>query len=105
MAGDDQRHVLVGFEELVGIADVPCFVRVGEIALGKVGVGGLQRATNGFETDAIAIELVGIGLNANGGTCASPNEALADALPLRELLRKDGIGGVINLGRRNIVRG
>ena len=66
MASDYERHVLVGFEELVGIANIPCLVRVGESALGQVGIGGLQRCTKLFETDAVAIELVGIGFNANG---------------------------------------
>ena len=104
MAGDDERHVFVGFKELVGIADVPCFVCVGERAFGQIGIRGLQRTTNGLETDAVAVELIGIGFNPNGGTRASPNEDLADTFDLSELLRQDGIGGVINLRRPKIVR-
>src|SRR5580658_6856970 len=105
MASDDKRHVLVGFEELVGIADIPRFVGVRERSLCQIGVGGLQRTTNGFETDAVAVELVEIGFNPNGGTRASPSEDLADPLHLSELLSQDGIGGVIDLSWRNIVRG
>ena len=104
MASDYERHVLVGFEELVGIANVPCFVRVGEGALGQVGVGGLQRCTKLFETDAVTVELVGIGFNPNGRARASPNKYLAHSLNLSELLRQDGVGGVIDLRWRKIVR-
>ena len=81
------------------------FLIVGDRAFGEVGVGGLQSLAHGFETHAVAVQLRGIYFHADGGTRAAPDEDLTDTVNLRELLREDGVGGVVNLRRRNIFGG
>ena len=104
VTGNDQRPVFVGFEELVGVGDVVGATGIGERAFGEIGVGGLQRAANGFETDVVTVQEIGIYLDADRGTRAAPSENLADAFHLGDFLREDGVGGVINLRRGNVVR-
>src|SRR5271163_2926091 len=103
MASDDERLVLEGFEELVAVADIPGFLAVGQRAFGEIGVGGLQRSANRVQSDAVTIQLIGICFHANSWARAAPRKNLTHALHLRDFLSEDGIGGVVNLGRRNVV--
>ena len=64
----------------------------------------LQSRADRFETDAVAVQLLRIDFHADGGLRTAADEDLADAFDLRELLREDGIRGVVHLRRRNIVR-
>src|SRR5258706_7932206 len=105
MAGDDEGLVFVGVIELIGVGDCPSLFRVRERALGEIGIGRLQRFANGFQTDAVAIELVRVRLDADSRTGAAPGENLADTFHLCEFLREDGIRGVVNLRGRDVVRG
>ncbi len=105
MSTNDQRLVFVGLEELVGIRQIPMLLIIGQGTFSEVGVGRLNRCAQRFETDAIAVELVGIGFHPNGWARASPSEDLTDAFNLGKFLSEDGIGSVIDLGRGNIVRG
>ncbi len=103
MAGDDEGLIFVGLEELIGIGDRPTLFRVGERALGEIGIGDLQRSANGFQTDAIAIELIRICFDAHRGTGAAPSENLADTFNLSNFLGEDGIGGIVNFRGWDVV--
>ncbi len=103
MSSDDQGLIFVRFEELVGIGHGPSLFGVGEGAFCQVGVGRLKRFANRFQTDAVAIELIGIHLDAHGRAGAAPREHLADTFDLCELLGKDGISGIVDFRRRNVV--
>src|SRR5258707_4979496 len=98
MARDDERLVFVRFEELISVGDDDGEFAVGERTFGEVCVRTTKSAANLFETDAVAVDLVGIDADADGGTRASPSEDLGDALHLREFLREDGVRRVINFG-------
>ncbi len=102
MPSDDERLIFVSFEKLVGIGDGPRLPGIRESALGKVCVGPLERLANRFQTDSVAVELIRVYFDAYGRAGAAPRKYLADAIDLRELLREDGIGRVVNLRRGNI---
>jgi len=105
MSTNDQRLVFVGLEELVGVRQIPVLLVIGQGTFSEVGVSRLNRCAQRLETDAIAVELVGIGFHANRWARASPGEDLTDAFNLGKFLSEDGISSVIDLGRGNIVRG
>src|SRR5258707_6652061 len=98
MARDDERLVFVRFEELISVGDDDGAFVVGERTFGEVCVRTTKSAANLFETDAVAVDLVGIDADAHGGTRAAPREDLADALHLREFLGEDGVRGVVKFG-------
>src|SRR6266403_3535170 len=77
-------------------------MRIRESTFGKIRVGSLERFANCFEADSIAVELVRVHFDAHGGTRTAPGKNLADAFHLRELLREDGIGSIVDLRGRNI---
>ena len=99
---NDEGLVFVSLKELIGVGDVPGLLGVGERTLSEVRVGRLQRCAHGFKADSVAIEFVGIRLYPDGRAGASPDSHLPHSLHLGELLRKDGIGGIVNLGRWDI---
>src|SRR5215831_5796225 len=104
MAGDDQRLVFIGFEELVGVGDGPHMRGVSDVTFSQVGVGGLQALADSFKANTVAVDEIRIHAHANGGTRATPSKNLADAFDLRELLRQYGIGRVVKLRLRNVGR-
>jgi hypothetical protein len=57
---------------------------------------------DGFQTDAIAVEKIGIDGNTDCGTRTAPTENLADTFDLGKFLGEDRVSGVINLRRRNV---
>src|SRR5256885_16523914 len=73
-----------------------------DLAFRKVRIGGLQASANGFQTDAIAVDKIGIDGNTDCGTRTAPTENLADTFDLGKFLGEDRVSGVINLRRRNV---
>src|SRR6202011_543859 len=57
---------------------------------------------DGFQADSVRVELIRIHFYSNRWARAAPREDLSNAFDLRQLLRQDGISGVINLRWRNI---
>src|SRR6266849_4812902 len=105
MAGDNEWLVFVGLKQLIGVSDRPGLFGIGERAFGEVGVGGLQRFANGFQTDSVAIELVRVRFDTDGGTRATPGEDLAHAFHLSNFLGEDRISGIVYLRGWDVVRG
>src|SRR5260370_41422911 len=68
---DDERLIFVSLEKLVGIGEGPRLLGVSESALCEGGVGGLQRFSNRFQTDSIAIELIGVHFDRHGGSATA----------------------------------
>ena len=66
-------------------------------ALGAIGVGPGQSRAHRVQPDAVAAQLHRIQLDAHRGTRSAADEALAHALNLRDLLRQNGVGQVVNL--------
>ncbi len=94
----------MGLEKLIGVGYGPSFLRVRKGALGKIGVSRLQRRANGIETDAVAVELIRIGFHTYRRAGAPPDLHLSYSLDLRELLRQDRIGSIVNFGGGDILR-
>ena len=105
MPRDDEGLIFVRFEKLVGVGNVDGAPIVGHRTFGQICVGGLQGFAHGFEADPVAVQLRGIYFYPHGRTRTAPDKNLADAFNLREFLRKNGIGGVVNLRRRNVFGG
>jgi len=105
VAGDDERVIFVGFEELIRVGDGDGAMVVRERTFCEIGVGAAERGADLFEADAIAVDLIGIDADADGGARAAPREDLADAFDLREFLREDGIGSVVNFRGLDVRRG
>jgi hypothetical protein len=102
--GDDHRSPLIGVEELVIGADRPRPGRIGELALGGIGVGGAERLAHLLEADADLAHQRGVELRAHGGARAAAHEHLADAVDLGELLGQDRVRGVVDAADRYGVR-
>ena len=96
VAGDDGR-IVAGLENLVVVADLPAMVRVLKGALGPVGVGVGQRGAHRLQADAVRAQLHGVQLDAHRRAGAAADKNLAHALDLRDLLRQDGVGHVVDL--------
>ena len=104
IAGNDRR-VVAGLEYLVVVADLPAMVRVLESAFGPVGVGARQRRAHSLQADAVRAQLHRVQFDAHSGAGAAADKDLAHAIDLRDLLRQDGIGHVIDLRLGHHVRG
>jgi len=60
VAGDDERVIFVGFEELIRIRDGDGAIVVRERTFGELALGAAERGAYLFEADAVAVDLVGI---------------------------------------------
>src|SRR5713226_3447736 len=105
MAGNNQRLILIGLKELVGVRNARHPRGVGDRTLRQVSVGGLQRAANGLETDVVRVELIGIHFHAYRRARTAHGRNLTDAVDLREFLRQDRIRRIVDLRGRNVFRG
>ena len=97
MIGDHQRLVVGGFEDLVVGAHLPHAVAVREMALGRVGVGGVENAADLLQADAVLVQRVGVQLDAHAGQRAAAHRHLSHAADLRQALRHDGGGRVVHV--------
>ena len=105
MARHNQGLVFVRPEELVRSCNRPGPPGIRKRAFCKVGIGRPQGVANLLEADSVAVELVRIDFDTNGGPRASPGKHLADTFDLSELLGEDGVSGIVDLGGRNVLRG
>ena len=99
LPGDDERPVFLSLEELVRRIDLPLFRAVLDLALWPIGIGIAQRRAHLLEADPITIELRRISVHAHGRPRAAADVDLAHALHLRDLLREDRIGRIIDIRR------
>jgi len=83
-------RLVVGVQLVALVADV-------DRALGGIGIGGRQRRPDILEPDAVLEQRVGIQLDPHRRERAATDLHLADAAHLRQLLREDGVGGVVHL--------
>ena len=98
VVGDDKRGVVDRLEELVVVLDGVGVLRVGEVALGQVGVGAGQCGAHLLEPNAVFVEARGGSApRARRGSELPPTTDLPDALELREFLRQHGGGRVVHL--------
>src|SRR5581483_4700558 len=102
---DDERFVVVGFEQLVVGDDVSGGLAVGKLALGEVRVGAGEDVADVLHAEAAMAELNGIDVHAHGGKGAAADGDLANAVHLREALLHDGGGGIIHLAAAEDLRG
>ena len=65
----------------------------------------VEHRSHRVEADTEFVQKRGIQFGANRRLGAAAHEYLSHALNLRQLLRKDGVGGVVHLRQRNNVRG
>ena len=96
IAGDDGR-IVAGLEDLIVVGDLPAMACILKRAFGPVGVGVGQRRAHRLQADAVVAQLHGVQLHAHGGAGAAADKHLAHALDLRDLLRQDRVGHVVNL--------
>ena len=68
--------------------------------LSGVGIRAGERSAYLLETNTVAIELVGVGIHANGRTRAAAHVHLADARDLGNFLRQDRVRRVIDVAPR-----
>ena len=103
--GDDERSVGRGAEELIRGGEGRARDRAADVAGRLHDVEGADGVAEVLEREALGGEEVGVDLNADGGTGGASGEDLADAGDLRDLLREDGVGGVVHLRQRDGVGG
>ena len=103
--GDDQPAVVVGLHQLIVGGHFPGALAVGEMALGRVGVGARQHAAHVAQADSVLVERGRVQVHAHGRQRAAADLHLADALDLRQLLLQDGRGGVVHLPLGRGLRG
>src|SRR5258708_36126731 len=77
---DDEKLIFVSLEELIGVGNCPRLFGVGKRPLGKVGICGLQRLANSFQTDSVTIELGRVPFDAHRRSAAARRADLSDAL-------------------------
>src|SRR6185312_17495023 len=87
------RGLVVGVDLVALPADV-------DRALGGIGIGRRQRGAHVLETDAVLEQRARVQLDAHRRQRAAADLYLADAAHLREVLGQDGLGGVVQLTRR-----
>ena len=68
-----------------------------KLPLGRLALALVKCGANGFKSDAVVGELHGIELDADRRLGAASDEYLTDALNLRDLLREDRVGHVVDL--------
>ena len=96
IAGDDGR-VVAGFEYLIVVADLPALAGILKGALGPVGVGPGKRRAHRLQPHAVAPSCMGFNSTRTAGVELPPTKTLAHALNLRNLLRQDRVGHVVDL--------
>ena len=97
MLADDQRRIIRGLRDLVVGGDVGGGEVVGDLALGAVGVLLADHAGEVLQAEAVAIELLRIGVNAHRGQGTADHLHLAHTFHLRQLLLNDRGSGVVQL--------
>ena len=97
VGADDQRGVIRGLRDLVVGGDVGGGGVVRDLALGTVGVLLADDAGDVLQAQAVAVELLRIGVHPHRGQRAAGDLHLAHAFDLRQLLLNDGGGGVIQM--------
>ena len=97
--------VLFGGDDLVVGGDRPAVPVVADFTLGRIGIGGTERRTHRVEANAQLVQQRRIDFRPHRRARAAADEHLADALHLRQLLRQDGIAGVIHFWQRDDVGG
>ena len=99
LVGDDERRVALGLGELVVGRDGVVLARAVEVALRLVDVRGDERVAHVLEREAAPGERDRIDLHAHRGPLPAVERHEADARDLRDLLREDRVGVVVDLRR------
>ena len=86
----DQRGIVDRLEKLIVVLNRIGVLRVGEVALGHIGVRAGKSGAHLLEADSVFIKRERIQVHAHRRQRAPAHQHLADALKLRQLLRKDG---------------
>ena len=81
--GNQQRFVVDGAKELIVGAHLPHLLSVGEVSLGRIGIGRGQHAAHLLQADAVLVQGRRVQLHAHAGKRASPHTHLPHALHLR----------------------
>jgi hypothetical protein len=102
--GEDDVVELLGLGDLVVGGDREAELVGVDRALGGVGRGGDEGAADLFQRHAARGELGRIDLDADGGRAVAEDRDLGDAGHLRDLLREEEIGVVVDDGQRHRVR-
>ena len=102
----DHHQILVVLrqEKLVGGVNRNLLLGVRERAFRFVRIGALEERADLIETHVVAGERLRIHFHANRGKRASTHRNLADAIDLRQLLRKHRGGDVVQLRPRHYIR-
>src|SRR5690606_7251547 len=101
----DQRQVVGGAVQLVVVADLPVTLRVFNHALGTPHVAGGDGLAHSVERDAVLLQLLRLQLHAHRRQRTAADLHLADTGNLRQLLREDGRGNVVELALVEAFRG
>ncbi len=105
LVADDGRAIVLGVGKLVVGADAETLHGAVEAAFGRVHVGLGQRRTHVLHGQAEAGKLRRIDLHAHGRTHVASDADQANAADLRQALRDDAVGVVVDLAQRARVRG
>ena len=102
---DDQRHVILGREQLVVGPDRVRLLLAVEVALRLIDVGARDRSAQILERHAIRRERSRIGLDAHRRLLSAADTHQPDAGQLRDLLGQPRIRQIFNLVERQFLRG
>ncbi len=95
--GNEQRDVVDGFEDLVVGADFPYPLAIGEVAFGNIGICRRQGLAHLLQPDAILVQYHGVDFHAHARQGAPAHGHLAHAGDLRQFLRHDARGGIVDV--------
>ncbi len=84
-------------QDLVVVVDRPGIDGIGDLTLGPVRVGRAQSGADRIQADAQLVEQIRIQLRAHRRIGAAAHIHLADATHLRQLLRQDGVGLIVDI--------
>ena len=105
LIGDDELLIVLGGLELVVRVDLIGPARTVEAALGRIGVGIVDRGTDLGERQAVARQRLGIGADPHRGLLAAGEADQTDPADLADLLREAGVDDRLDLGQRDRLRG
>ena len=103
LVGDDERLEAVGLVELIVGRERVVLARAVDVALGLVDVRGDERGAHVLEREPGAGERLRVDLHAHRRLLSAVDRDEADARHLRDLLRQDRVGVVVDLVERQDV--
>jgi hypothetical protein len=97
MSGDDQRAVLLRFEQLIAGLNLPRAGGVAQLPFRAIGVRRSKRRSNLFQANAVFADGLRDQLHAHRRKRTASDDDLPHAFHLRNLLLKDGVGQIVQL--------